>query len=474
MISVQEPRGEEFKIKNLISLSGISINQARDIVKIGYDDLFSLAITSGIPLQITQNIFLNYIPIIKLLPTLDLQTLTQERIMNIFIVFTKNLISDEQIFDFLLLSCENPDKSMDDVIQLVHNLDQSRYYTILSRIKGTTDIQRPEFENRFIAGMATNKQERINKLLLLNSDLQIEDAMNIVENNDDELYFLSNQAGITFDLIQEILLRKLPLMKERGLDVTTLEDEKLILLLQDFYTAKLTKQELDNNIIMAILEPIFLIKDNTDKQQRMNQLLQITNNLHLDHATKLIDIEYEMIFNQARIAKISLILVLKILFKDIIDIKEEGFNIQGIDQGKILTVFTAYKSGLIKEEDIKDCLTLIAIKPDIPVLSIIKEGLSKSKIRAIKVEQIEKVEKEIQVLPELEGFGFKIEAQEGNCLLTLFHKSKPIGNAMLSPSIPSHRIIYLLTFELNLPFDMVNKNLKGSADIIQQAIKDII
>ncbi|MHA1990814.1 MAG: ADP-ribosylation factor-like protein [Candidatus Hodarchaeales archaeon] len=471
-ISVQDPSSPESKINNLMNLSGITINQATNIVKSGYDDIFSLAITSGIPLKVTLDLFLNYIPLIKLQPGMDPKTLSKQRIMNIFLVFSNNIITETEIFDFLILSCENPEMNTDEVLQLVRKLERSRYETILIRIKGKESTQIPEFENKFLIGMATAKQEQINKLLLLNSDLQIEDAVNIIENNHDELYFLANQGGISFDLILEVLLRILPLINENGIDFKILSNQQIVTILQEYYIANMTKQDLENNFILAILNSGDKITVESNNQDRMTHLLQITNDLPLEIAEKLIDIKYERIFEQARIANIPLMMVLKILFKYIPSIKAEGFNTQGLDQQRILSIFTAHISDLIKEEEIKDCLTLVAIKPDTPVLEIIKNDLIKSKIQAIKVKEIEKVEKEIQPLPDLEGIGFKLEIQEENCLLTLFKFGKPIGNAMISPSIAVSKIIYLLTFELNLPFEMVNRSMKDSAEIIHKAIKE--
>ncbi|MHA2102268.1 MAG: ADP-ribosylation factor-like protein [Candidatus Hodarchaeales archaeon] len=475
----------DFRIKNLVNFSNIDINDASEIVKNDYDDLFSLAITSGISLNVALKIFLNYIPLIKLQPGLDV-FVKKDRIMSLFIASTQNSIKDEEIFDFLLLSCENKDKDIDEIVHLVHQLEQSRYESILTTIEGKVDFQHPIYQDKFIGGLSTNTQNRINKLLLLNSDLQIEDALKVVENNYDELYFSAGSTGIPYNLIQDILFKILPQINDRGLNIKVLNNLQLLSLIRDFSQSNLPLRNLENSLILNILKPSyskgeklsesfeFQLTAVSNKYKRIEHLLQVTKDLTLEIATKLVEIGYEEIIDQANMSKIPLTLVLKLLLRDIPEIKGDGFNITELDQQKVLTIFNAFNTALIKEEDIKNCLTLMIINPNSPVLDVIKNTLTESNFQAIKGRELENVKKTIEPLPTLGNFGFKLESQEGNCLLSLYQDGKEIGDAVISPNITVSKIVYLLNFELNLPFEIVNKNLNEPAEIIHKAIKEII
>jgi Glu-tRNA(Gln) amidotransferase subunit E-like FAD-binding protein len=475
----------DFRIKNLVNLSNIDINDAREIVKNDYDDLFSLAITSGISLEIALKIFLNYVPLIKRQPGMDI-FINKDRIMSLFIAFTKSTIKEEEIFDFLLLSCENKEKNIDEIANLVHQLEQSRYKSILSTVEGKIDFQHPLYQDKFIGGLSKNAQNRINKLLMLNSDLQIEDALRIVEKNYDELYFKAGIQGISYNLIQDILFKILPEIDDRGLNSHVLNNEEILLIIQRFAMRSSPLQELENSLILNILKPSystgeklsdsfgFQLSAESNKYKRIEHLLQVTKELTLEMATKLVEIGYEEIIDQLNMSKISLSLVIKLLFIDIPAIKTDGFSIQELDQQKVLTTFNAFNTSLIKEEDIKNCLTLMVINPDSPVLDVIKKTLTKSDVQAIKGKELENVKKTIEPLPNLENIGFKLESQEGNCLLSLYHDGKEIGNAVISPNITVSKIVYLLTFELNLPFDLVNKDLNEPAEVIHKSIIELM
>jgi Glu-tRNA(Gln) amidotransferase subunit E-like FAD-binding protein len=475
----------DFRIKNLVSLSKIDINDASEIVKNDYDDLFSLAITSGVSLNVALKIFLSYIPLIKLQPGLDI-FVNKDRIMSLFIASTQNLIKDEEIFDFLLLSCENKDINLDEIVQLVHQLEQSRYESILTTAEGKIDFQHPIYQDKFIGGLSTNTQNRINKLLLLNSDLQIEDALKVVENNYDEFYFSAGSTGIPYNLIQNILFKILPQIDDSGLNIKVLNNLQLLSLIRDFSQSNLPLQNLENSLILNILKPSSSkgeklsesfesqLTAQSNKYKRIEHLVQVTKDLTLEIATKLVEIGYEEIIDQANMSKIPLTLVLKVLLSDIPAIKRDGFNINELDQQKILTTFNAFNTELIKEEDLKNCLTLMIINPSSPILDVIKNTLTESNVQAIKGRELEIVKKTIKPLPILGNFGFKLESQEGNCLLSLYQDDKKIGESVISPNITVSKIVYLLTFELNLPFDIVNKDLNEPAEIIHKAIKEII
>ena len=56
-------------------------------------------------------------------------------------LLSKNLITEKQLFDFLLLYCENPNLDIDEIIEIIHQQKENRYEILLSNVKNTISTQ---------------------------------------------------------------------------------------------------------------------------------------------------------------------------------------------------------------------------------------------------------------------------------------------------------------------------------------------
>jgi Glu-tRNA(Gln) amidotransferase subunit E-like FAD-binding protein len=488
---------DELRITHLVNFYGLDPGDSSEIVKYGYDDVFGLAVTSGFPLDLALKVFLNYIPLIRSQPKIDIKFLDKEKLLNIFMAYSKNVITDEELFDFLITITEQPSLSIAEISQEIKKLDKSRYETIITHIKG---------ESKYIEGISdtdkkiSNKQERINKIMFINSSLQIDDAVKLVESGYDDFYEIAISAGVPFKDVLDVILNKIPFIKSKGLNTERLDKQRILTIIKHYSKDRLSEQGLFNSLIMSIIKPKLSAEEileqyqtkqiseedtivepketqikpseplteeplerreplsDTDvsyekeKQQRINYLLKITTDLQIEDAIKLVEIGFDKVFSIAISSGLPLVAILNVLVKQIPAIKAEGFNIQHLTQKRLLEIFIAYSRGYLKEDDIYDCLTIAIIKPYLSIAEIVKEFLTKAKVRAVKMKEIERIEKEIEPIPKLEDYGLKGEIAEGNCLLTFYFKGQPVNKAMVSPTISIEDIIYMMKFEIDVEF----------------------
>jgi Glu-tRNA(Gln) amidotransferase subunit E-like FAD-binding protein len=212
----------------------------------------------------------------------------------------------------------------------------------------------------------------------------------------------------------------------------------------------------------------------SEQQYRINNLLQITNNLQLEDAIKLVEIGYDDLFTSAITQGYPLDVLIHVLVKEIPKIKEEGFNISTLSKERLLGIFDANKRGDISTDEIYNALTVAIIRPRESIEEISKQYMSKSQVRAVKMAEIEKMEKEIEPLQKLEGYGFKAEKEDVNCKLTFYKGGQPVDSTTVPPSIALEELIYLLTYEINVPFEPRSLAINFTARQIQGAIKKAI
>jgi len=494
----------DFLTTGLVNFYGIHKDQALEIVKNGYHEIFGSAVSAGIPLELGLKIFLNFIPRIKTLPNLSLEGLNKKNLLNVFILFTQNTINENDIFDCLIMIAENPQIDINNIKEQIKSFDKIKYEKLLNTFQYSPGGNQSDFHSRILSRLPITVQARINKLLFLNSDLQIESAMKIVESNRDEVYSLAIAANLSFDLVHNVLTRILPFIELKGLKVNDLRDQRLLNVLLAIPN-NFDEQKLFNSLIIAIIKPSIPVEQiisqfklesvdsdyksviysdtppeevtselfiRDEKQQRINNLLQITNKIKLEDAIKLVEMGFDKIFGMSISIDIPLILVLNVLIKYIPAIKAEGFDIQSLNHQRILSLFEYFKAGLLKEDQIYDCLTIAVILPDKSIEKIISNDFSKAKVRAIKIKELERIEQDIKPLPIAERVGYKIGLVKDNCYIWIYRRGRVIGESEFSISISVDELKYFLSHEIDLPDDYNSAFLDLSAQIIQKALKN--
>ncbi|MHA1541830.1 MAG: ADP-ribosylation factor-like protein [Candidatus Hodarchaeales archaeon] len=105
------------QILYLVEFCRIEPEDATEVVKSGYGELFKLAASSGIPVSFLREIFLKYLPFVHTSEGNEkFQLLTGQRLLEIFSAHLKNKLEEESFIKCLVFAIEKPDKSIDEII----------------------------------------------------------------------------------------------------------------------------------------------------------------------------------------------------------------------------------------------------------------------------------------------------------------------------------------------------------------------
>ena len=498
--SIQEPTSikqddSESKVKYLMDFYGIQRDEATEIINNEYEEIFSLAVISGVPLKLCLKVFLNYIPLIRSQPQIDVNALEKTNLLNVFIAYTKNAVKEEEMFDYLFISSQNPKLSLIEIKQKILSQKGNNYERITSRLATTT-------ENKYTTNKIEEKtkisakQERLNKLIFQFKGLSLEQANSLLEIGlDDTFEQAITNLNIPMNQALDIFLVKLPLLKSKGINVDKIDKRNFLLLLDNYSKKRLMQQDFYDCLIISILNPTISIeliittylaevkktielKEKAEKEQnlqpveqiqqqshipeivtttdnvqvRVNQLLQITTGLQMDDAIKLVELGYDELFSTAISLGYPLEIVIHTLVKIIPKVKSEGFNIQKLDKKRLLNIIAGVVKGTLKEEDILNSITISIIRPSLSLDEIIKNYLGKTQVRVLKQQELERIEKEIVPIKQLAGYGFKVELKDDNYSIEFFYQGQQKDKTVIPPTATLEDVIYLLSYELDLPF----------------------
>jgi hypothetical protein len=105
------------QILYLVEFCRIEPEEATEVVKSGYGELFKLAASSGIPVPFLREVFLKYLPFVHTSEGDEkFQLLTGQRLLEIFSAHLKNKLEEESFIKCLVFAIEKPDKSIDEII----------------------------------------------------------------------------------------------------------------------------------------------------------------------------------------------------------------------------------------------------------------------------------------------------------------------------------------------------------------------
>ncbi|MFX0150085.1 MAG: ADP-ribosylation factor-like protein [Candidatus Hodarchaeota archaeon] len=114
-----EPAVEEVdnKIITLTKFYDLEMNHAEAIVKSGYTDLFeTVAATGVIQVPLILDVLFKYIPFIKS-EGLDIELLTNERLLSIFVAFLQGQFDEKDFTKCLIFAIERPQTPIDEIIE---------------------------------------------------------------------------------------------------------------------------------------------------------------------------------------------------------------------------------------------------------------------------------------------------------------------------------------------------------------------
>ena len=103
------------KISSLIDYFGIDTELAIEIVNSGYQSLFKMAATAGVPVPLVSDVIIKYIPFLKS-KGLNIQFLTLERLLDLFSSYLRGSVSQDDLFSCLIFATEKHKMSIDDII----------------------------------------------------------------------------------------------------------------------------------------------------------------------------------------------------------------------------------------------------------------------------------------------------------------------------------------------------------------------
>ncbi|PWI47619.1 hypothetical protein CEE45_10660 [Candidatus Heimdallarchaeota archaeon B3_Heim] len=105
------------QIVYLVEFCGIAPDEATEVVKSGYGELFKIAASSGIPVPLLSDVFLKYIPFVRTSEgEKKFSKLTGQRLLDIFSAHLKNKLDEEMIIKCLVFAVNRPKMAIDEIV----------------------------------------------------------------------------------------------------------------------------------------------------------------------------------------------------------------------------------------------------------------------------------------------------------------------------------------------------------------------
>ncbi|MCK5343423.1 MAG: hypothetical protein KAR20_08460, partial [Candidatus Heimdallarchaeota archaeon] len=105
------------QIVYLVDFCGIEPDEATEVVKSGYGELFKIAASSGIPVPLLSEVFLKYIPFVRTSEgEKKFSNLTGQRLLDIFSAHLKNKLDEEMIIKCLVFAVNRPKMAIDEIV----------------------------------------------------------------------------------------------------------------------------------------------------------------------------------------------------------------------------------------------------------------------------------------------------------------------------------------------------------------------
>lgn len=214
-----------------------------------------------------------------------------------------------------------------------------------------------------------------------------------------------------------------------------------------------------------------------------------------DEAANIVHSGYKRVFEVAAASGIKIPLIMNVLFKYIPFIESKGLKTESLTSSRLLELFSGFLKGLFKEDDILKILVFSVEKSNMTIAQIVDKYLDSTKSiispprkkkRKVRVKQepyeVVKLKIPIEVknlggvitLPDTSGLGLKIDIVGQNAQMSFFYRGRSIGSPMVSTTISTNEIIYLLTYEMNMVslgyFEKEMVTLNFAASVIHEVL----
>lgn len=306
--------------------------------------------------------------------------------------------------------------------------------------------------------MTQNEEEILSKLSNLSQGAPVEN---------------SGSSGLN-DMDESEALRQLTSLMKEGL---TTENETV-----EKQPKATTEPKIEGEI-----QPTVTIKEEPQISLRTKYLMDFYR-IEQQSAQKLVDEGYDDVFEVAVTSGINIDIVSDVIFKHLPFLREKGINVDKLDRDRLLEVFFAHLTGMLSEKEILKGLILAAEKAEMTVEEIVNKLIKKSveeKVEPIKPifpsKPVIKEEEPVKIssdddgtvhLPNTQNITFKATQADSNCKLSFFQQGFKIIETLVSPKINVEQIMYLLKYELTLPFDS-DGELTFASRIIHQVIQQL-
>lgn len=209
---------------------------------------------------------------------------------------------------------------------------------------------------------------------------------------------------------------------------------------------------------------IFTRKEELESKKMQISFLENFYGITGKAAQKLVQDNYDGIFEVAAKSGVSLEFLKEIFLQYIPQLKNENKNIEGLAEKRILELLIALKKGIIKENNFKKLLLILIKKPNITVDILISEFetkeakdvidslLTKDKQYIIEEKHdisTEKVDK-IFTLIDIPTLQYSLSNVGGNCHISFYKSNNFLCEATVSFKIRKTELNYLLIYETGL------------------------
>ncbi|MFW9996312.1 MAG: ADP-ribosylation factor-like protein [Candidatus Odinarchaeota archaeon] len=204
-----------------------------------------------------------------------------------------------------------------------------------------------------------------------------------------------------------------------------------------------------------------------------------------EDAEKLVESGHASIFETAAKSGVPVNLLLEVFFKHLPYLEKKGLNISNLET-RLLEVFFAHLNGLVREEEVFNCLIFAAQRPNVSIEEIVKKYLVKMReekagkqpIRVRpkpvkpKVEMVKPVKTAVNqiLLSRSENISFTAEKQDVNCLLTFYKDNQRLSSNLVPTNISTRELQYLLVFEAEIEIEDYRDFVASAVPIIHGTI----
>ncbi len=111
------PTDNLVEINHLLEFYRISIEEATELIKNGWNQVFEMAVTSGIPVPLVSDILLKYLPFIEKSQGQEkFRSIDHNKLLGLFSVILKGELKEENIVKCLALASEKPKLSIREIV----------------------------------------------------------------------------------------------------------------------------------------------------------------------------------------------------------------------------------------------------------------------------------------------------------------------------------------------------------------------